>query len=301
MIAAILKRVIIGKRDKMFELEHDICGRCGKNFAENDEIVYCPECGTPVHRDCWTGECENLSRHQSGYKWESKVEKAQEEQEKNLYVNEETFEQRMEELDPEIKEIFAEQMRENYKKFSEKISEPKYMGVSEIELYNFIGANSLSRTMFYSRIMKMISTGKKWSFNVFSGFLLPFYQLYNRMNLLGTLLVLLQVLLSLPEMLLLMTSVTETSMTISSAILNALPYFSFLTFICRIIFLLYGDYFYLMFAVRKIKRLREAFGGEMTEEYFMALKKSGRPQVINILFGLAVMLISPNLIMLLFV
>ncbi len=41
------------------------CPACNKNFVENDDVVVCPECGTPHHRECYnlTGKCFNESLH----------------------------------------------------------------------------------------------------------------------------------------------------------------------------------------------------------------------------------------------
>lgn len=48
------------------------CPVCGKPFTEHDDIVVCPECGAPYHRDCYekTGTCifvEHL--HHAGKFW----------------------------------------------------------------------------------------------------------------------------------------------------------------------------------------------------------------------------------------
>lgn len=29
------------------------CPICGKEFCDGDDIVVCPECGTPYHRECY--------------------------------------------------------------------------------------------------------------------------------------------------------------------------------------------------------------------------------------------------------
>ena len=41
------------------------CPVCNKNFLENDDVVVCPECGTPHHRECYklTGKCFNEALH----------------------------------------------------------------------------------------------------------------------------------------------------------------------------------------------------------------------------------------------
>lgn len=47
------------------------CPVCHKPFAPNDDIVVCPECGTPYHRACWPadGVCVNAARHGAGFEW----------------------------------------------------------------------------------------------------------------------------------------------------------------------------------------------------------------------------------------
>ena len=40
------------------------CFVCGQVFTDNDDVVVCPDCGTPYHRACWqkNGACVNLPR-----------------------------------------------------------------------------------------------------------------------------------------------------------------------------------------------------------------------------------------------
>ncbi len=49
------------------------CPYCGKKFAEGDDIVVCPECGTPHHRDCYKehSACANEAKHGENYEWKS--------------------------------------------------------------------------------------------------------------------------------------------------------------------------------------------------------------------------------------
>ncbi len=46
-----------------------ICPVCNKRFHADDDVVVCPECGTPHHRDCYEqlGHCANVERHAQGY------------------------------------------------------------------------------------------------------------------------------------------------------------------------------------------------------------------------------------------
>lgn len=47
------------------------CIVCGKSFTEDDDIVICPHCGTPHHRECYNqlGHCANQSRHRENYEY----------------------------------------------------------------------------------------------------------------------------------------------------------------------------------------------------------------------------------------
>ena len=56
----------------LMRFENQICPVCNEKFKESDEIVVCPECGTPHHRDCYNslGECKNASLHKEGFSFE---------------------------------------------------------------------------------------------------------------------------------------------------------------------------------------------------------------------------------------
>lgn len=47
------------------------CISCKEEFRHGDDIVVCPECGTPYHRECYKkeGRCINEALHASGYSW----------------------------------------------------------------------------------------------------------------------------------------------------------------------------------------------------------------------------------------
>lgn len=45
------------------------CGICGEDFKEDDDVVVCPDCGTPMHRTCYSLEkkCPNRDKHEEGF------------------------------------------------------------------------------------------------------------------------------------------------------------------------------------------------------------------------------------------
>ncbi len=52
------------------------CPVCSKNFHEDDDIVVCPKCGAPYHRECYKekGKCIFTDLHKSGKRWHDENE-----------------------------------------------------------------------------------------------------------------------------------------------------------------------------------------------------------------------------------
>lgn len=53
-----------------------ICPVCNNTFEKGDDVVVCPICGTPHHRDCYeeVGHCFNLNRHRENYDYRRECE-----------------------------------------------------------------------------------------------------------------------------------------------------------------------------------------------------------------------------------
>ena len=47
------------------------CEGCGRPLALTDDIVVCPDCGAPYHRECYEklGRCIHTPTHGAGYEW----------------------------------------------------------------------------------------------------------------------------------------------------------------------------------------------------------------------------------------
>ncbi len=56
------------------------CPICGQKFTAEDDIVVCPDCGTPYHRSCYkeVGHCIMNDLHESGSEWVNPLEAARE-------------------------------------------------------------------------------------------------------------------------------------------------------------------------------------------------------------------------------
>ncbi|MDD6269502.1 MAG: RING finger protein [Oscillospiraceae bacterium] len=57
----------------MADYRRCICIACRNEFEPDDDIVVCPQCGTPYHRDCWNeyGHCINTELHEKGETWKN--------------------------------------------------------------------------------------------------------------------------------------------------------------------------------------------------------------------------------------
>lgn len=55
----------------MFFYEGQSCPVCGQPFQETDDIVACPQCGAPHHRECWKkeGQCHYAAAHGTPEQW----------------------------------------------------------------------------------------------------------------------------------------------------------------------------------------------------------------------------------------
>lgn len=78
------------KEPYYMDLKYVQCPYCQKPFADGDDVVVCPECGAPAHRDCWKkrGGCLYESKHDAGYTWEIPYSKEREEAERKAQEEE---------------------------------------------------------------------------------------------------------------------------------------------------------------------------------------------------------------------
>lgn len=51
------------------------CPVCKQPFREGDDVVVCPDCGTPYHRACWkkVGACLHQQEHAAGFEWKPEI------------------------------------------------------------------------------------------------------------------------------------------------------------------------------------------------------------------------------------
>ncbi|MBR5011657.1 MAG: hypothetical protein IKY12_03790, partial [Clostridia bacterium] len=50
------------------------CARCKAYLLDDEDVVFCPVCGAPHHRECWKDECACADRHGTDEQWTEQEE-----------------------------------------------------------------------------------------------------------------------------------------------------------------------------------------------------------------------------------
>ena len=210
------------------------CPVCGKAFNENDDIVVCPVCGTPHHRECYlqNGGCANAQWHSENKTYNADEIREQIEDEKRQQEWEKREEERKNA--PELvcrrcghknspEALFCNRCgapvsqgfsaNQNSEKnintpygriiinplFAPQDPNEEIDGIPAWKLSAVVGKNServIPQFKFFAK------TGRKTSLNLFAMLFTPFYFLYRKMYSLGIITLILNIALSIPNLIL---------------------------------------------------------------------------------------------------
>lgn len=246
--------------------EGEACAICGLPFGEDDEIVTCPDCGTPMHRACHArdGHCPNEARHAFGY----------------VYTPRPASPAFM-----PLPQSFEDYIQKIQQREKERGIERTCFGVKHSELVHFLGVHNLSTPRFYSLFFHMADTGRKVSFNFLAGLLMPYYQLYRKMAGPSVVLLLMTFIAYIPQSLLLLYRNTTA---IPPELFHLVEYFSYAYLAVRVLVILFNDYIFMRWSVSRILSLREQYRNAPEAEYMAALEQAGRPRLSLAVMGLFV-------------
>ncbi len=252
-----------------------VCDICGKELVKGDEIAVCPDCGTPVHRACWEEKrkCPNEDKHVDDYDWNKahRPKYAPPTGQQTMTIS-------------SIEE-FSEMIENNPIKSSETGEELTCGGVKQKELLHFLGTGRLSTPRLFMSFMNMANSKRKVSINVFSGFFFPIYFFYRRMTgpgIIGSLLMLVLFPVMLDYEAFFSSAVPgEGTLALASYSYGMLP----LIYLIQLIAILFTDYFYMKWSVRKILTIRESCKELDEREYHEVLESKGSPRLINGIAG----------------
>ena len=167
----------------MFLYENNKCPVCGKEFAEGEDIVSCPECGTPHHRECYKslGKCANKDKHGTDFVYNRNNDRIEESAEA---AEVKTFEQFFAEAGRMPVETDAvtpqtvcdENATEtaDAESLSAASSEDDIDGVNALDVETVVGVNS-------ERFVKRFSKRQRLGWNWGAFFFGPYYFMYRKM------------------------------------------------------------------------------------------------------------------------
>jgi hypothetical protein len=265
----------------MQEYQEQPCIICGKPFEADDDIVTCPECGTPYHRECWkqTGRCVNDALHSSGESWISQRKKQIESERAAAHIAQEEEDSRDSDNVPPIYD--GVRLNPNDPCLGMDPAE-KLDGATMRETAEFVDSNRFYYLPLF-RLMKR--TGKKISLNLL-GLLCPqFYFVNRKMWGFALLSMLLHLVLEIPS--LIMMTTTKFDISIPWADVNAksfqtvsgLCYFAYIAI--SVFWGLFANYFYYRFTQRRITGIRKESGAE-GERLYPKLREAGGTSLLNV-------------------
>lgn len=295
------------------------CFSCGRKFNENDDVVVCPECGTPYHRDCYNheGKCVNAQLHESGGKWRRKPVSEQSAAKdeagricpKCMHRNDENAEIcrgcgcRLPDKDGSqhednngigLEAMFGNTDNAFFKPYLGLDPDEDLGGATVRELSVFVDSN----TLYYLPLFKkMKDFGSRVSLNVAS-FLFPYFYFANRkMWFWGIVTAVVSVLLELPSTLYTLAT-TELELPYIQNVIAELTKMkdslllvsegcAIAGWIFRIIVCMFANRLYFRFAVRSINKIKESHGGFAESA---VLKAKGGVNPSNMLFMLLILI-----------
>ena len=208
------------------------CLVCKKKFTDADDVVVCPECGTPYHRECYAeeGKCINEKLHEENKSWSQENSKSGKERLKicqrcnaenkpHALICENCGSSLVDNLDFENRAqqtggFSGQEQNQNFGGGYAFNPYDKYLGmnpeekldsdVTVAEAADFVNTNTPYYLMIFKR---MKDTGKKIAVSLVCAFFAEFYFAYRKMwaeaivvNIIKTLLVIPSIISNFPYM-----------------------------------------------------------------------------------------------------
>lgn len=261
------------------------CTCCGNIFTDTDDVVVCPECGTPQHRECYrmNGECVNKVRHSADFRWSGLAG--------NVVPPAETPDETIDTENPQIRHIEVKTIDEFIEENLKVLDKEEKDGCSFKEVLDFVNKNVLYYMPVFTGIRNF---GRKISFNL-SCFLFPQLQFaYRKMWFWAVFTSVLSIILIIPMMISLIVSNPGTMPTrVVEAVNNNADLVNSLMEICngidlimRLLLCLFGNRLYYKFTVRSIRRIKKECGEDITKEQLVS---AGGVRITNIILMAVIM------------
>lgn len=169
--------------------ENQSCPVCNVLFNSEDDVVVCPECGTPHHRNCYfsNGGCKNEALHKEGYSYapkaeavnENKLDVIIEDDVKKTPSAKELINIEYDEENVENKEKFQQTIEDLFKNINGKTTDQVL--INNIPSSYYEAAVGKNQNYYMPRFLIMERTNKKRILNVWA-FIFPLaWSVYRKM------------------------------------------------------------------------------------------------------------------------
>lgn len=273
----------------MLEYQGEPCIMCGRTFTEEDDIVVCPECGTPYHRACWKeqGACINTVLHETGQSWmeqHKEVLRERRRTEKRIEEEEQAAERERDGGSRDGMASLLDGVRINPNDPTVGLDpDEDFEGVPLGSLAEFVASNRLYYLPMF-RFMK--KTGRKITFNLSGLLFADLFFAHRKMWGAALLTFFVNLMLSIPY--LIVNMISYYNVTISWADPST-PEFANIYRLCaggelalNVFLFLFANYLYYRHALRKVRSIRRQNGAKEV------LQREGGTSVLNIVLMLII-------------
>lgn len=165
--------------DNRFRFTNEKCPVCNNTFNSDDDIVVCPECGTPHHRECYTENksCANHYKHSEDFRWEPDFVPVEEAEEPKSDLTEKSiYRQAMEMAEMPFPAIQVEKINPFFREKFGDLEE----GVPAEDVAIFVRQES---HRYVSKFQKVAEGKLTWNWAAF--FFTPYWFFYRKLHKIG--------------------------------------------------------------------------------------------------------------------
>lgn len=265
------------------------CFSCGEVFKDGDDIVVCPECGTPYHRECYLkeGKCINDALHESGQSWEQTQESVESENIRCIrcgfenppdklfcekcgtpLTKNDTEERPFNDMDTQNNAQQTGPDGQPYGPFGRQVVFDKDSDLEGIKLDDYAKFVKTNPPIFLSNFIRFGKFGGKISIN-FAAFLFPhLYFLFRKMNLVGIIMLVATALLNIPTAIEYLSAGTmgfslDIGIDVTGRVFQGISAATwYVSMALQFVAGFFGNYMYYKFAQKKIREIRSEDGTE---------------------------------------
>ena len=178
----------------------EICGGCGLPIKESDDIVVCPECATPQHRECYDKNhaCVNEEKHGEDFVWQAQNKPKEQPEEKPSEPTNKAEDNKKQSIVKSItdfvesddgEELLSEGDRNQIERVLEERSKIVAPGMTPEQEQEMILGHPIKKVMtlvsekalYYLNKFRAMESGEKFTWNWAAFLFSPFWFFYRKM------------------------------------------------------------------------------------------------------------------------